>query len=254
MTRKKVLAIGAHPDDIEEFCGGTLILLKQLGFNILIAVMTSGECGTSKLQAEKIVRIRQKEAKMGARKIGAKYTCLDIRDGCVSYDLETTKKLVRLIRKYSPQIIFTHPTKDYMTDHSHAGRLVLWAIPEATHSNFPANTKAPALETYPHLYHTDPQGLIGPDGQIAKVNTIVDISKVIDHKLEAIAAHQSQVEMPSAKSGKVMQYVEETRRSAITRGNQVGVEYGEGFFQQLFEKYPRRNIIAELLKNKVFTL
>ena len=253
MKKKQVLAIGAHYDDMEQFCGGTLILLKKKGFEIVIAVLTSGECGSKELPAKEIVRVRKKEAKIGARIIGANLLCLGIRDGCISYGLPTVKKLVKLIREYQPEIIITHPTIDYMTDHAHTGKLVLWAVPEATHPNFPVQTKAPALESQPYVYNTDPQGLIGVDGQIVRVNTIVDISDVIEQKLRAFASHKSQMGFLKSNRNQI-DAVEKTRRWAATRGQQSRVLHGEGFTQQLLEQYPRRNILADILGDKVFTL
>lgn len=254
MNSKKVLAIFAHPDDGEQFCGGTLILLKQKGYQIVIAALTNGECGSPTLSPTEIVKIRQKEAKKGSSIIGADYLCLEICDGTVSYDLETTKKIVKLLRDYQPEIVFTHPTIDYMTDHAHCGQLLLWAIPEATHKNFPVVTHAKALSYQPYLYHSDPQGLIGDDGQIVKVNTIVDISTVVEKKLKAFSSHQSQVKLLSKTGKNQIDAVEKTRRWAITRGQQVRVSYGEGFNQQLLEQYPRQNILVKILADKVFTL
>ncbi|MEX0621846.1 MAG: PIG-L family deacetylase [Candidatus Woykebacteria bacterium] len=248
---KKILAIGGHPDDVEQFAGGTLALLAKEGCEILIAALTAGECGSRQLPAEKIVKIRREESEKAAKVLGAKFINVGLPDGSLSYDLETTKKVVKLIREFSPDVIITHPTTDYMTDHFHTGKLVLWAVPETTHPNFPAGTKAPALKKYPYVYHTDPQGLIGPDGQIVTVNTIVDISETIDQKLKAFGNHKSQ--MGFLEKGK-MDAVEKTRRWAITRGQQIKVEYGEGFYQELLEEYPRKNILTEILKDKVFTL
>ena len=248
---KRVLAIFGHPDDAEQFCGGTLILLAEKGYEVTIVALTAGECGSRELSPEAIVAIRAEEAQEGAKKIGGRYKNLGVRDGCVSNDLETAKKVVAVIREIDPLIIFTHPTVDYMTDHAHTGQLVLWAVPESRHTNFRAPTKSPAPELRSYVYHTDPQGLIGPDGQIVRVNTIVDISSVVDRKLEAFAAHESQMSFLE-KQGKGA--VEKTRRWAITRGQQVRVEYGEGFCQQLLEEYPRRNILKEILEDKAFTL
>ena len=250
---KRVLAIGAHPDDIEQYCGGTLLLLGQAGYDITIAALTNGACGSKTLTGKEIISIRLKEAQTGAKLIGAKYLNLGIRDGCVEYNLETTKRLVKLVREINPQIIFTHPLVDYMTDHSHTGKLVLWALPESTHANFPANAKAPAQEHIPYVYHTDPQGLIGFDGQIVRASIIVDITDTIEQKLKAFAAHASQMDFLKFKQ-KEFDAVEKTRRWAVTRGEQVRVPYGEGFTQQLLEQYPRRNILAEVLGERVFTL
>lgn len=252
-TKKEVLAIGAHPDDMEQFAGGTLILLKKAGFGITIAALTDGACGSKTLRANEIVRIRLKEAEKGAKMLGANYINLGIRDGSVEYNLENVRKLVKLIREINPEIIITHPAKDdYMTDHWHTGALVLWAVPEACHPNFHVLTNAPVIESMPYVYHTDPQGLTNSDGQIARVNAIVDISDVIEEKLAAFSTHESQVGFLSHKKKK--NAVDKTRRWAITRGEQVRVEYGEGFNQQLNAEYPRKNILVEMLPGKVYTL
>lgn len=254
MDNKKVLAIGAHPDDIEQFCGGTLLLLKQKGCEIKLLIMTDGACGSQTLSDEEIKGIRKKEMEEGARYLGAEVECLNIRDGCVTYELETVKRLVKVIREFAPSIIFTHPITDYMTDHAHTGRLVLWAAPESTHQNFIVDSSDPALPGYPHVYHTDPQGLIGTDGQIVKATTIVDISEVIDVKMRALAAHESQMDFMKAKAAHDMDSVEMTTRWNATRGQQVRVRYAEGFTKQLLEQYPRHNILKEVLGEKVFTL
>ncbi len=203
------------------------------------------------MSEEEIVAIRKKEAEKGAEIIGASYRNLGVRDGCVSVDLETTRKVVALIRDVDPEIIITHPAVDYMTDHAHTGQLVLWAAPEAAHPNFAAPTKASVTKQRAYLYHTDPQGLIGPDGQIVRVNTVVNISDVIDQKMKAFGAHESQLDFLEKGDSPS---VEKTRRWAIARGQQVRVGFGEGFCQQLLEEYPRKNILAKVLGDNAFTL
>lgn len=256
MVNKKVLAIGGHPDDMEQFAGGTLILLKKAGYGLTIAALTDGACGSHTESAEQIVSIRLKEAEEASQKIGAKYINLGIRDGSIEYNLENTRKLVKLIREINPEIIITHPIEDYMTDHSHTGRLVLWAIPESGHKNFEADTTAPPIESPPYTYHTDPQGLTFSDGQIVRVNTIVDISDVIEKKLEAFATHKSQMGFlfQNETEGGEPTAARKTRRWAITRGEQIRIEYGEGFTQELLAEYPRKNILFEMLPGKVYTL
>lgn len=250
MSKKSILAIGAHPDDMEQFAGGTLIQLVKKGHKVTIAPLTAGECGTSTLSANDIVKVRAKEQKKAAEIIGADYINLGIRDGCLPYDLETCRKVVALIRETKPTIIITHPTTDYMSDHAHAGQLVIWAVQEAVHKNFQAPTEAKAMENHPYVYHTDPQGLVGPDGQIARVNTVVDITQTIEQKLKAFGAHESQIDFLPNK----INAVEKTRRWAQTRGEQAGIAYGEGFCQNLLAQYPRKNILVQILKDKVYTL
>lgn len=217
-------------------------------------VLTDGACGSKTLSDKNIVEVRREEMKVGAKLMGAEIECVGIRDGCVSIDLETTRKIVKVVREYDPSIIFTHPTVDYMTDHSHTGSLVLWAVPEAMHPNFKVDSATPAVKSQPYVYHTDPQGLIGTDGQIVRVNTIVDISEIIEIKLKAFASHSSQMDFLKLKTQGLMNAVEKTRRWAATRGQQVRVMYGEGFKQQLLEQYPRQNILKEILGDRVFTL
>lgn len=249
MTPKKILAIGGHPDDVEQFMGGTLMLLAKAGYEITVAAMTDGACGSHELSAEEIVKIRKEESENAAKLLGAKkFISVGIKDGSIEYNLENVRKLVALIREIQPDIILTHPTDDYMTDHWHTGALVLWAVPEARHENFEApGTVIPA---YPHVYHCDPQGLTLSDGQIVRVNTIVDISTVIDEKMKAFAEHKSQLSFMDSHDDTI----HKTKRWHITRGEQANVEYGEGFCQQLKAEYPKTNLLKTLLEDKVFTL
>lgn len=256
VANKEVLSIHGHPDDGEQFAGGTLLLLKKAGYGITIAALTDGACGSHTQTAEEITAVRLKEAQDAATLLCAKYVNLGIRDGSIEYNLENTKKLVKLIREINPEIIITHPTDDYMTDHCHTGRLVLWAIPEAGHKNFEVEGNAPPTELLPYTYHTDPQGLTFSNGQIAPVNTVVDISDIIEEKLKAFATHKSQMGLlfQNETQGGEPSAARKTRRWAITRGEQVRIEYGEGFTQELLAEYPRKNILVDLLPGKVYTL
>lgn len=252
MPKETILAIGAHPDDMEQFAGGTLIQLAKAGHDVTIAALTDGACGSKTVSAEEIVAIRIEEATKAAKIIGARYINLGIRDGSIEYNLENAKKVAGLIRDINPQVIITHPIDDYMSDHFHTGRLVLWAVPESKHKNFETESKAPPITDQPWVYHTDPQGLTFGDGQYTRVNTIVDISDVIDQKMEAFATHESQMGFLAHRNkGNA---VEKTKRWAVIRGEQVRTEYGEGFCQQLSAEYPRKNILVELLPGKVITL
>src|SRR3990167_7652723 len=240
MNKQTILAIGAHPDDMEQFAGGTLRLLVKEGHKVTIAPLTDGACGTKDLTAEEIFKIRAKEQEKAAKILGCKLVNLGIRDGCIEDNLETARKIAALIRDETPQIIITHQTEDYMSDHYETGRLVIRALPEAGHKNFEAPTKSPNIKHHPYVYQTDPQGLTFADGQYSKVNTIVDITATIEDKLEAFAAHKSQIDfMPN-----VVNAVDKTRRWGVVRGEQALVEYGEGFNQVLLAQYPRKNILA----------
>jgi LmbE family N-acetylglucosaminyl deacetylase len=250
----KILAIGGHPDDVEQFAGGTLALLQEKGHEITIAAATRGECGSTTLSSEEIAKIRLEESEKAAKILGARFINVGLADGSVEYNLENTRKFVSLLREVQPDIIFTHPAKDdYMTDHWHTGALVMWAVPEAHHCNFKTQNDLPNLEGPVYVYQWDPQGLTTSDGQIAHVNTIVDISTVMEKKFKAFTAHASQIDfMPKSKDG--LDTVGVTRRWSVIRGEQAGFVHGEGFMQVRHANYPKENILSQLLPDKVYTL
>src|SRR5438270_2353048 len=106
--RRVALALMAHPDDAEILCAGTLLRLRRIGWEIHIATMTSGDCGTTTLSAGEISTIRLREAQNAAKTIGASYHCLNERDGHVVYDTQTIRKVVALFRRVAPTLVLTH--------------------------------------------------------------------------------------------------------------------------------------------------
>src|SRR3954463_9129872 len=93
----RILAIHAHPDDVEFQCAGTLALLKQRGCHVTIATMTPGDCGTAEYDAETISSIRRAEAKAAADLIGADYDCLEFRDLSIFNDDPSRRRIVEYI-------------------------------------------------------------------------------------------------------------------------------------------------------------
>src|SRR4051812_31749575 len=106
-SEPRVLAIHAHPDDIEFQCAGTLALLKQAGCSITIATMTPGDCGSAEYDSETIAEIRRGEARKSAELLGADYLCLEFRDLAIFNDDESRRRVVEAIRRTRPDIIFS---------------------------------------------------------------------------------------------------------------------------------------------------
>src|SRR5436190_695464 len=100
----RILAIHAHPDDIEFQCAGTLALLKRLGCEIVLATMTPGDCGSAEYNAEDIARIRREEARRSADLLGATYVCLEFRDLSIVVDNESRGKVCEAVRRARPDI------------------------------------------------------------------------------------------------------------------------------------------------------
>src|SRR3954462_15369047 len=116
-TTVRVLALHAHPDDVEFQCAGTLTLLREAGCAITIATMTPGDCGSAEHDSEAISEIRRGEARAAADLIGAEYLCVELRDMAVFKDDEWRRKVTGVLRKTRPDIIFTAPPVDYHCDH-----------------------------------------------------------------------------------------------------------------------------------------
>src|SRR5580704_11165965 len=131
------LSVLAHPDDAEFLCAGTLIRLAQeRGWQIHIASMTPGDCGSAELPPEEIARIRREEGGRAAGRIGASYHCLEERDLLIFYNERSLECVTRLIRQVRPRLVFTHSPADYMLDHEMTSTVVRAAAFGAPIPNF----------------------------------------------------------------------------------------------------------------------
>jgi N-acetylglucosamine malate deacetylase 1 len=91
--QKRVLAIHAHPDDVEFQCAGVLALLKQKGWDVTIMTMTPGDCGSAELATEEIAQIRREEALEAANLLGSDYDCLEFRDLSICFDNQSRGRI-----------------------------------------------------------------------------------------------------------------------------------------------------------------
>ncbi len=242
------IAILAHPDDAEFLCAGTLIRLKQEhGWEIHIATMTPGDCGSAELPPDEIARIRRAEGAAAAKRIGGTYHCVEERDLRVNFCDATMERIVHLICEVRPRLIITHSPDDYHLDHEMTSRNVRAAtfaapIPNYLHGRW----KNPPIEHIPHLYYCDP--LEGKDvfGNPIPAGFCIDISRQIDLKREMLACHASQRNWLIKHHG-VDDYLIAMQDWAATQGKASGVAYAEGFRQHLGHSYPQNNLLGELL-------
>jgi N-acetylglucosamine malate deacetylase 1 len=243
-----VLSVLAHPDDAEFLCAGTLLrLVREHGWEIHIATMTPGDCGSTELPPEAIAAVRRQEGARAAALAGGQYHCLEERDLLIFYNEPALEKVTRLIRTVRPRLVLTHSPADYMLDHEMTSTVVRAAVFAAGVPNFLADQALPpSLEGIPHLYYCDP--IEGKDalGRPVEPDFSVDISGVIDAKAEMLAAHASQREWLLKHHG-MDQYVQAMRDWGIDRGRAVGVAYAEGFRQHRGHAYPGDNLLGELL-------
>jgi len=244
-NNKTVLSLGAHPDDAEFFCTGTLALLRQKGWDIHIATMTPGDCGTVQYSREEISRIRRAEAAKAASILDGTYHCLECGDIFILYDRPSLLKAIELMRKVKPAIVFTTSPSDYMVDHEMASKIAQTAC----FACGVVNVEMPGAEPFepiPYLYYMDPAEEKDKFGVEIKAGTIVDITSVMDTKEEMLCCHESQRHWLMTHHG-MDEYVNMMKKSGEKRGREINSDFAEGFRQHLGHAYPQDNILkAEL--------
>ena len=216
-----ILAVGAHPDDLEILCAGTLIRCVARGDAVTTAHIARGDAGSFEHGKEEIAAIRDAEARASAEVIGAAYDCLAVSDGRVNAADEAQREaVVELIRRHRPDVVITHAPNDYMPDHNETSKLLFDASFSASLPNYGSGPRA--APSVPALYYMDTMAGAGfePD-------QYVDVTDAIEGKIEAFSKHSSQLTWLREHDNVDM--VDQIRTVARFRGLQCGVSYAEGF-------------------------
>jgi bacillithiol biosynthesis deacetylase BshB1 len=222
-----ILAVGAHPDDIELGCSGTIITEIRNGKKVGIADLTQGELGT-----RGTVETRYKEAADAARLMGVSVReNLQLPDGFFQNNPENQMKLIRVIRKYQPEIVLANAPEDRHPDHGRAARLIADACFFAGLRKIETkNDEGAAQEAWrpKYVFHYIQDRYIEP-------NFVVDITDVFEERMKAIAAYTTQffngvVEEDSPQSYiSTPMFLESVIARARMMGKRIGVKFGEGF-------------------------
>jgi len=247
----RILAIHAHPDDVEFQCAGTLAHLAKQGCAITIATMTPGDCGSAEYSAEEIAEIRRGEARASAAILGAEYVCLEFRDLSITVDNVSRGKVCECLRRARPDIVLTAPPVDYMTDHELTSVLVREACFSGSVPNYSTRqwSPAPPLRGIPHLYYVDSIEGVDTFGRPVKPDFIVDVTATFETKQKMLACHESQRNWLRKQHG-IDEYMANGERWSAARGKEIGVKYGEAFRQHTGHPYPADNRLAALLDMK----
>jgi len=242
----RVLAFGCHPDDVEFECAGTLILLKQVGYEIHIAEMAGGEMGSPVLPPQQIRERRLNECVRAAATIGAEFHYAGGYDCEVEYSAEYRRRAVRIVREVDPLIVFTNPPMDYMVDHEETSKLVRNASYVASVPNFDCGYPVKPTLRIPHLYYWNASGQRDIFGRPLPINRVVDITSVIDTKIAMLECHESQREWLSYHNG-WDEYVNMMIGNGLKQGELIGVKYAEGYVQHLGNNYPEDDLLGSIL-------
>ena len=218
-----VLAIGAHPDDIEIACAGTLAKCVKRGDRVVVCHASTGNLGHVIIPPDELTKIRANEAKTaggmaGIEVIGGLFNDLDIYDN----NKEARDRIVDVIKYAQPDFIITHNPDDYMPDHTAVSRLVFDASFTATLPNYKSQYEKEA--SLVPIYYMD---------TLAGVNfnptEFVDITDEIDLKLQMLNCHESQIVWMRDHDG--IDFPDMVRTCSRYRGYQCGAAYAEGFRQ-----------------------
>jgi bacillithiol biosynthesis deacetylase BshB1 len=224
MLKLDILAFGAHPDDVELGCGGTLLSAVAEGKKVGIIDLTLGELGTRGTVAERV-----EEAKIAGQIIGAAHReNLAIPDGFFENNKANQLKVIEVIRKFQPEIILGNAPEDRHPDHGRAAQLLEDACflaglakIETFQDGKPQNAWRPK-----YVFHYIQSRNLIP-------SLVIDITQQMDKKMESILAHRSQFFDPSSTAPATFissdSFLEFVKGRAKELGQQIGVGYAEGF-------------------------
>ncbi len=198
---KSSIAIAAHPDDIEFYMAGTLLLLKKAGWEIHYLNLASGHCGSLSRSAAATRLLRRREAERAARLLGAHYHPSLVDDLEILYELKTLRRLAAVLREVKPTIVLTHSPQDYMEDHTNACRLAVTAAFARGMPNFKTLPPRAATAGDVTVYHAMPHGLCDGLRRRIRPGAFVNTTSVHQVKRAALAAHASQKAWLDASQG-----------------------------------------------------
>lgn len=235
-----ILAFGAHPDDVELSCSGTLAKEISLGKKVGIVDLTQGELGTRGSAS-----LRLKEAAHAAKILGVSVReHMKFKDGFFVNDKVHQLEIVKIVRKYQPEIVFCNAIDDRHIDHGKGSQLVSDACFLSGLQKIETKIEGTTQEKWrpKHVYHYIQWKSITPD-------FVVDITGFMDKKLRSVEAYQSQFYTEKTKDKPATPISSQNFKNSITYraadfGRLIGTDYAEGFTT---ERYVAVNSVFDLI-------
>jgi len=219
-----LLAIGVHPDDVELGCGATLIKHIRKGYKAGIVDLTQGELGT---RGSAALRLEEAEKARVFAGVSIREN-LGMADGFFADDPSHQLEIVRIIRRYRPDIVLANAIRDRHPDHGRAAELVRKACFLSGLSKIETRDGGVIQEKWrpQRLYHYIQDYHIEPD-------LVIDVSEYLDDKFGMIMCFESQFYNPDSEEDETpissRQFLDHLKGRAIDHGRRIGVKYGEGF-------------------------
>lgn len=250
---KTAFALGAHPDDIEFFMAGTLLALREAGYEIHYMNIANGSCGTTQYDTETIIRMRTAEARAAAACAGAVFhepVCNDLE---IFYDKPTLAQVASVMREVAPEILLTHSPTDYMEDHTNACRLAVTAAFARGMPNFPVDPPRSPVGNKVAVYHAQPNAHRDPLGRRVEPDFFVDVTDLVERKIEMLSCHVSQKQWLDESQGHES-YLQALRDMDAELGRMSGMfQYAEGWRRHLHLGFcgPQDDPLREALQTRI---
>jgi len=230
---KRCFAIAAHPDDIEFFMTGTMMRLKEAGYELHYMNIADGCCGSTEHDAVTIARIRRDEALSACEQLGATFHESICRDLEIFYDRATLTRVASVVREVAPEIVLTLSPADYMEDHMTASRLAVTAAFARGAPNFPVDPPRAAIEDKVTVYHGQPYGNRDQLRKLVRPEIFVDVEPLLDRKIELLGLHKSQIGWLE-ESQHLGGFANELKKQAAEIGQMSGrFQFAEGWRRHL---------------------
>lgn len=250
----RAMAICAHPDDIEFVAAGTLLLLRERGFEIHYMNLLNGDCGSEVTSREDTARIREGEGRRAAAVLGATFHPSLCGDVVLTYDIGILHKLVAVVREVKPAIMLTHYLEDYMEDHMITARLVSSAVFARACRNFDSEPARDHWTGDCALYHAMPTGLCDRIRRRVRPGAYAGTTSVQDVKRKALESHESQRAWLDASQGMGC-YVSAMDDMSEEVGRMSGrFKHAEGWTRHLYRGYTAvdQDPLVEILGDRYF--
>ena len=233
MPAPVALAVFAHPDDIEFVAAGTLLLLRQAGWQTHYLTLSGGDCGSMTTDREQTRQIRTAEGRAAAAILGAAFHESFADDLLIFYEERLLRKLAAVVRRVRPRIVLTHSPDDYMEDHMNTARLAVTAAFVRGMPNFATDPPLVAAAGDVTVYHAMPHGLRDGLRRPVEPDLFVDTTSVQEVKRQALAAHASQKAWLDATQG-MNSYLDSADEMARAVGRKSGrFAFAEGWRRHL---------------------
>ena len=224
-----VLAIAAHPDDIEFYMAGAMLQLGKLGWDLHYMNCCDGSRGSTVLEQSECAATRLAESKRACEILNATHYDPIYPDMEAVYTPENLKKVAAVVRMAKPSIVLTHSPRDYMEDHEVACRLAVSAAFAHGMPNLPSDPPVDVFMDPVTVYHAQPVGHTTPLGEPVTPHFMIDDTDVIEKKVEALACHASQKQWLDESQGQDS-YLQTLRDISAEMGKLSGkFQYAEGW-------------------------